>query len=776
MNGPYFAQTGAPPRPAPANPAPTPRAAGIPRPPARMPIAKPSDGDPAAMLRVLTYLRLHWLMILFCGTLLGSVLAYTAWSLIPTKFESYALLRVASSPTAIGATGDPNRGQTAFATYIKTTAQLIKSEFVLNSALNDPKYKITELPTLTAQKDPIKFLDEKIQVTYSDGSEVIRISLEGDRPEDIRKIVDAVKDAYNREVVEKELKAKTDLKLKVETAKAKLEERLKKKTGDKLDLTAIVGKPTPKPGVATPAPVLPGQGEIAPGVAPVAGNPPVPEPEAARRARFPVVLNKIFTLEDQLQHYPLTVGEKKAEVDSLKKQIEYLRNGPASPEALATVEKDQEVLAKEFEAMRAKRDYEYLKKVVLNPESDRVARSKEAAEKIENELKQLKNEKLKQLEGGRRQKDADKLFLALDKAERELRSMQERERVARKLLDDAKKELAELPQESKKEDEKEKGPLVDPQTVDITNLGEIYHRLAAQDELLAYEIESGGRVQKLQDASNPSQKDAKKQILGTVFAGLMGFVLIALGVVGVETKARKVSSLGELKASGPTPVVGVIPWSADGSAARDPIRRADVNEAVDKLRSYVAQTWLSRGATTVAITSPLGDEGKSFAAFGLASSLAQAGYRTLLIDFDLRNPVLHTYAGVANAAGVCELLRGEGDRDIRKTVQSLPSGLQFLPAGKWSDEARQAAVGGRLEALISRLREPYDCVVLHSHSLLTSAESVEVARRSEVVLLCCLYRETRLPLLKRATDRVATMEVPYSGIVYLGSTQQEAIC
>ena len=95
---------------------------------------------------------------------------------------------------------------------------------------------------------------------------------------------------------------------------------------------------------------------------------------------------------------------------------------------------------------------------------------------------------------------------------------------------------------------------------------------------------------------------------------------------------------------------------------------AAANEAIDKLRAYVSQTWLSRGATTIAVTSPIGDEGKAFAAFGLASSLAQAGYKTLLVDFDLREPALHAYAGVANLAGVCELLRAETD------MRALPGG------------------------------------------------------------------------------------------------------
>src|SRR5262249_41764269 len=161
----------------------------------------------------------------------------------------------------------------------------------------------------------------------------------------------------------------------------------------------------------------------------------------------------------------------------------------------------------------------------------------------------------------------------------------------------------------------------------------------------------------------------------------MGFGLMIVGVVAFETSTKRVSSLADTRSASPVPVVGVIPHRPGDATGKDPLKRTAANEAIDKLRAYVAQTWLSRGATTVAVTSPLGDEGKAFAAFGLASSLAQSGYRTLLVDFDLREPHLHEFAGVPNAAGVCELLRGESDP--RAAVVFLPSGLHLLPAGKW---------------------------------------------------------------------------------------------
>jgi polysaccharide biosynthesis transport protein len=74
------------------------------------------------------------------------------------------------------------------------------------------------------------------------------------------------------------------------------------------------------------------------------------------------------------------------------------------------------------------------------------------------------------------------------------------------------------------------------------------------------------------------------------------------------------------------------------------------------------------------------------------------------------------------------------------------------------------------------LKEPYDCVVIHGHSLLNAAESVEVTRRCEAVLVCAKYRETVVPLLKSAAERAGAMEIPFAGVVYVGSTEHEALC
>ncbi|HET6576157.1 MAG TPA: hypothetical protein VFG68_21320 [Fimbriiglobus sp.] len=770
MNGPHFAAPAAPAQQQTARPA---------RPAAR-PGDRPRPDAPGAVM-VFTYLRLHWMMILFCGALLGSGLAYLAWTLLPAKYESYALLQVASAPSSIAEQGDPTRNRTAFGVYVKTTARLIKSDFVLNAALNDTRYRIGELPTLKEQDNPIKYLDEKLTVGYSDGSEVIQISLEGDRPADIAKIVNAVKDAYFREVVEKELKQKSQFLKEVEKARTDLVGLMEMKVGTpgpKENPPAIAAEPKTPAGVMQ-IPTVPGaaQGQEliqAGGILPAGpAGVALAESDAVKRMKLPGLVQTMTRLETEINfRHPLAVKKQTETIEALKKQLDALNQGPPAPEVLKAAEADPEVQRAEAEAKKLWGDYRFFQGAALNPNDPKVLRIKSRAEAADREAKKLKTDKAFAMERGNRLKQADDLVKQLAAAQRTLKLMNEEYALNKEQLERVRKQIAEVPLAVGSTEEKP--PMFDPLKIDVSTHSNLLAGLIAHAVRLQYELKSPPRVQPLQPASAPTQKDSKKQIIATVFAGLMGFGLIGLGAVAYETRVKKVSSLVELKTTGPTAVIGVVPWAPDGSLARDPIKRADVNEAIDKLRAYVAQTWLARGATTIAVTSPLADEGKSFTAFGLASSLAQAGYKTLLMDFDLRNPSLHPYAGVANGTGVCELLRGEADP--RGAVVALPNGLNFLPAGKWSDEARQAAVGGRLETLLSRLREPFDCVVLHGHALLTVAESVEIARRSEVVLLCTLYRETRLPLLKRAAERLTAMEVPYSGVVYLGATSHEALC
>ncbi|HEY1186175.1 MAG TPA: hypothetical protein VGE74_00900 [Gemmata sp.] len=716
---------------------------------------KPED---AAGARILIYLRLHWLMIVFCGTLLGGAGAAAAWELLASKFESYGLFQVSSVPIGLTA-NNPQQARTDFSTYVKTQSTLIKSEFVLNAALRD----IKDLPTIKAQKDPIKYLEEELMVSWQDGSEVIRVTFKGAEPEDARKIVNAVQKAFMEQVVERKVRENRDIVDKVEAAQNRMK-------------AALEGRQKSKSASGTPG-VLPvgGTGAGAPG-APGATPAVLPQDLIMHKLDPGIWVRERLLRVKEIEKLGLEISRQECNEAILKQQLDMIQKTPVPKYVEDNVEKDPDVIAATRNMMESFRLWKRVEGTSTNPNLPAIVEKRHAYEADKRHWEELKTEKVKTIEGARKLAEANKVAPTLQAVVNSIQQLKDQLEKAKEGLARADKMLLELPAPVEKSNlvaarfDKE----YRPGDSDLEMEDGVFRELVRRYHLAKLEVESPPRVSVLQPASAPTQKDTKKQVMGTAFASVMGFVLMALGVVGFETVARRVSSLADVKAAVPAPVVGVVPGLPNDAAGRDPVRRAATNEAIDKLRAYVSQTWLSRGATTIAVTSAIGDEGKAFAAFGLASSLAQAGYKTLLVDFDLREPAIHPYAGVQNIAGVCELLRSE--TDMRSVVQFLPNGLHLLPAGKWSDEARKAATGEKLENVLAKMKEPYDCVVIHGHALLTVAESVEVARRCEVVLMCAKYRETATPLLKRAAERVATMEIPYSGVVYIGATEQEALC
>jgi polysaccharide biosynthesis transport protein len=752
-------------------------------------------------LKVLTYLRLHWLMIVFCGAFLGAGGAYAAWELLASKHTSYGLMQVSSVPATVASGGNREQARTDFVTYLKTTAALIKSEFVLTAALRD----IKDLPTIKAQKDPVKFLDEELLVTWQDGSEVVRVEFKSHEPADAKRIVDAVQNAFMAEVVMKDVQDKQAFRRKVEESMQEMQKILRQMVGDKPLLKAANNPPGPggvapaggipgkedPPGVMpipVPAPqpmVPPGPGALQP-LAPGAAAPPIlpagglavpgePVGWAEIQMRKPdLVVSEVAALMQELKRLPIQMNEGKRRLELLQSKLDAIKNAPVSQLTLDMVERDQDVFAQIIKAKRAWSEYEFHLNQSTDPMAKGILDLKKAYDAHEAKLATLRKEKAETFERARRVGEANKVAAEMETLVGSLQRQHEQYEAARALMANAEKKLLNLPMPDKSPDLRDDMSNYDPLRSAILSTDGIYQRLVQQYYLTLMELYSPARVKLIQPASTPTQKDSKKQVIGTVFAGLLGFALMALGVVAFETLSRRVSSLADAKGASPMPVVGVIPGQPSAAMARDPLKLAAANEALDKLRTYVAQAWLARGATTVAVTSPLSDQGKAFAAFGLASSLAQSGYKTLLVDFDFRDPQLHALAGVANQSGVCELLRAE--IDPAAAIQFLPNGLHLVPCGKWSDEARKAATGERLESLLAKLKGPYDCVILHGHALLTAAESVEVARRCEVVLVCATYRQTTTPLLRRASERVAAMEIPYSGVVYIGSTEQESLC
>jgi succinoglycan biosynthesis transport protein ExoP len=142
-------------------------------------------------------------------------------------------------------------------------------------------------------------------------------------------------------------------------------------------------------------------------------------------------------------------------------------------------------------------------------------------------------------------------------------------------------------------------------------------------------------------------------------------------------------------------------------------------EAIRSLRMGIKFADIDRPQKVILMTSALPGEGKSTVASNLAQHAASSGERVLLIDLDLRHPVMTSLYAPEATIGSVELLLGEAD--LKQVIIKDPkSGLHFIPSPRRSSLTHTAELLGsqRLKDLLNHLADYYDMIIVDTSPLL----------------------------------------------------------
>jgi Mrp family chromosome partitioning ATPase len=125
--------------------------------------------------------------------------------------------------------------------------------------------------------------------------------------------------------------------------------------------------------------------------------------------------------------------------------------------------------------------------------------------------------------------------------------------------------------------------------------------------------------------------------------------------------------------------------------------------------------------------------------------------RTLLVDFDLRRPVLDGVFGLPLEPGVCDALRGKGDAAalIRPTSTDH---LSVLTAGRWDRMALASLANGAGGGLFQQLRRQFDFVIVDSSPILPVADTRFVSQHADAVLLSVFRDISEFPKIQAACE------------------------
>ncbi len=151
-------------------------------------------------------------------------------------------------------------------------------------------------------------------------------------------------------------------------------------------------------------------------------------------------------------------------------------------------------------------------------------------------------------------------------------------------------------------------------------------------------------------------------------------------------------------------------------------------------------------AKVIVLTSPEPGDGKTTVATNLATVLAEIGRKVLLVDGDVRKPSLDRIFDQHCEGGLSELMQMTGPVDEipleRYIVKTAIPGLSLLPTKAAHQGIGTKFHSARMRALLDRLRNEYDTVIIDSPPMLKIADARVLGWLADGVLLVLRARKT----------------------------------
>ena len=274
------------------------------------------------------------------------------------------------------------------------------------------------------------------------------------------------------------------------------------------------------------------------------------------------------------------------------------------------------------------------------------------------------------------------------------------------------------------------------------------------------------------DAAVPPHRPAAP--LGPLVIALALLTSLGAGVLGVtvyDAADSRVRHPEQIVSGMRLPILGAVPrWKAvTGDGAPD----VETVESLRGLRLRVLADHGTNAPLQVTVSSPSPGDGKSFLSVNLALSFAYAGFKTLLIDGDIRGGAQHRVFALPRRPGLTDVLAGQATTDaaLRPTRYA---GLTLLSSGRRMQRAPELLLSRTLRDLIGRLSAKYDVIIVDSPPLAAGVDPLALATVTGKLLLVMRAGVTDLPLAVSKLEALDAMPIHTLGVVLNDVRQQDS--
>jgi capsular exopolysaccharide synthesis family protein len=187
-------------------------------------------------------------------------------------------------------------------------------------------------------------------------------------------------------------------------------------------------------------------------------------------------------------------------------------------------------------------------------------------------------------------------------------------------------------------------------------------------------------------------------------------------------------------------------------------------EAYRVLRTNLHYANPDRPLKRILVTSTAPGEGKSTTLANLAVILSQADRSVVVVDSDLRRPVIHKIFRQRAEPGLTSFLAGDALFELVVTKTAIPN-LSVVPAGPIPPNPAELLASRRMKDFLDLASERYDLVLLDSPPVLAVTDACALASLTDGVVFVVGSGKVPRAAVRRAKDQLETAQGKVLGAV-----------
>lgn len=179
--------------------------------------------------------------------------------------------------------------------------------------------------------------------------------------------------------------------------------------------------------------------------------------------------------------------------------------------------------------------------------------------------------------------------------------------------------------------------------------------------------------------------------------------------------------------------------------------KSPISEAYRTLRTNIQFQKLRNKESCLMVTSSAPKEGKSTTIANLAITMAQMGSKTLLVDTDLRRPVIHTVFSLNKDKGITNYLMGK--MTFNEIVKpTIVDNLSVITSGPLPPNPSEMLSSEEMNDFIELCRTNFDVVLFDSPPVIAVTDAAILSTKLDGVILVIKAHQTQRTAVARAKN------------------------